>query len=132
MLEALHQFDGSANVAGQHQAALWCQRLVFLEQMADALDDHRGLAGAGASEHHQRALTPLDCRTLSRRELDAGRGGTHAPMMPCARPAPLAGPDLRVDCAPDEMGEGRREADVSRDDRWKRRPMGEVERWEMR
>ncbi len=64
VLQPLHQLRGGAHVVRQDQDVLWRQRRVTCQQVADPLDDDRGLAGARAGQHHQRPLAPLDCRTL--------------------------------------------------------------------
>ena len=76
-LEALHQLARSADVVGQDEDVLRRQRTVAVEQMADPLDDHGGLAGAGSREHHQRPVAPLDGGPLRWRRLERGRSQAH-------------------------------------------------------
>ena len=70
LLEALQQLARGPHVVGQDEDVLRGQGAVTVEQLADPLDDHGGLPGAGASEHHKRTVTPLDGGPLRWRWLE--------------------------------------------------------------
>ena len=63
-LEPLHQLRRGLDVVGQDEDVLRLERRIRREQVADALDDDRRLAGARAGKHHQRPVAPLDRGSL--------------------------------------------------------------------
>ncbi len=65
-LDALAQLAGGLDVVGQDQEVLGEEVLVRGQEVADALDDDSGLAGAGPGDDDQRPIAVLDDRALLR------------------------------------------------------------------